>query len=150
MDAGGGASGVACGMTTCAGATPVCCVAPRGGAETCAATVSDCVTDAGRPEVALTCLGAASCPTAGDVCCVRMVRVDGGRTDTVTECAARCMVGTQVCTTDSDCPANEICPRAGMAAYDLCMPGVRPRDAGAPDAARMRDGGRGPRDAAAD
>ena len=124
----GGADQVACGGKSCDSATQVCCVTRTG---------EECTSAAGCKGDTLACTGSNSCPTAGDVCCEEAVAGPGNAV--TSKCETKCPMGAiQLCTTNNDCPAEDICRRLGTT-VSVCerAPVTPTRDAGFP----MFDGG---------
>ncbi|HEX3770789.1 MAG TPA: hypothetical protein VHV30_07995 [Polyangiaceae bacterium] len=110
----GGAGQIACGGKACDSATQVCCNTGR--AETCE-TAMNC------KGTTLACTGTNSC-TSGICCYTRAT----GMTAATSACMPTCGTGEfQLCTTDTDCPSDEICSRATAS----CVKPPTPRDAGA-------------------
>ena len=115
----GGAMQTACNGKACDSATQVCCVTRTG--EACS-TPAACMGDS------LACSGSNSCAT-GDVCCEEAVR-GGGVTS---KCEKTCPMGSiQLCTTNDDCAADEICRKLGTT-FSTCER--------APTPPPVRDGG---------
>jgi hypothetical protein len=79
----------------------------------------------GDAGTGIVCGGDGSVCLTGQVCCL-------GNRRTGNTCHATCPVGTQVCTTNAECPAGEVC--MGVAGAMTCRPG-RGLDGGGP----MRD-----------
>jgi hypothetical protein len=124
----GGPDQTVCGTMTCNSTTDVCCLATR----MCVAANAAC-----RGST-LVCSGSNSC-AAGNVCCQEAV----GR-DTTSKCLTKCPAGDpQLCTTNADCTAPDVCRAAG-ADYGVCARPVMvppPRDAGVIVPPRLDGGG---------
>ncbi len=129
----GGTDQIACGAKSCDSATQVCCVGGGGGA----AAGQACTTAAACKGQALACSGSNSC-ASGDVCCAEPAARGGGVTS---KCETKCPMGSQqLCTTNTDCTADEVCRRLS-AEVSVCERAPTPptRDGGI--VIGRRDGG---------
>jgi hypothetical protein len=97
------ADGIACGSTTCGGATPVCCLSIDGKG-TCIDAEGECEPGVFRAE----CTQPSDCSGAG-VCCLDMSEL-GSACRSATHCDVPSLV---VCTNNDDCDHTSSCDPIG-------------------------------------
>ena len=116
-------SGISCGVFTCSGSTPVCCITVQmqGGqgnsSTSCGASSSDCTQSGG---LAVSCASSEDC-SSGEECCAEYGT--NHMIDSVS-CKSSCgMAGLEVCQPNGpagQCPEGDVCGMTQFVGYGVC------------------------------